>query len=102
MGYVVTAPLAIVRTSDGKMIHLYDGQIIPQHAEADDLKRLHADGFIARSNEAAPTAVVVDGVEKPAGNATHGAWAAYAIETGQATKDDLKGLTRDELRDLYG
>lgn len=41
-------------------------------------------------------------VERPAGNASLEAWATYALESGQASEDEVKGLTRDELRELYG
>jgi len=40
--------------------------------------------------------------ERPAGNASQEAWATYALESGQASEDEVKGLTRDELRELYG
>lgn len=43
-----------------------------------------------------------DEVDKPAGNASLEAWATYALESGQASEDEVKGLSRDELRELYG
>jgi hypothetical protein len=41
-------------------------------------------------------------LEKPAGNASLEAWATYVLESDQASEDEIKGLTRDELRDKYG
>jgi len=41
-------------------------------------------------------------VERPAGNASLEAWTNYALESDQASEDDVKGLSRDELRELYG
>lgn len=40
--------------------------------------------------------------ERPAGNASQEAWATYALESGQASEDEVKGLSRDDLRELYG
>ena len=40
--------------------------------------------------------------ERPAGNASQEAWATYALESGQASEDEVKDLSRDELRELYG
>jgi hypothetical protein len=45
---------------------------------------------------------VTPAFERPAGNASQEAWATYALESGQASEDEVKGLTRDELRELYG
>lgn len=38
--------------------------------------------------------------EKPAGNATEDAWREYALANGKS-EDDLKGLGRNEIRDLF-
>ena len=38
--------------------------------------------------------------EKPAGNASHEAWAAYAVARG-GTVEEVETLSRDELRELY-
>lgn len=40
--------------------------------------------------------------ERPTGNASQEAWATYALESGQASEDEIKGLSRDDLRELYG
>ena len=48
--------------------------------------------------DAADEPVGVDG--QPAGNASRDEWEAYALTHG-ATADDLDGLGRDAIRDLY-
>jgi hypothetical protein len=109
MGYVVAVPLAIVRTSEGTLIHLYDGQPVPDNADPADLERLAAGGFLAEVNESAavpaepePVQPVQSAPTKPAGNASYDAWATYVVESGHASEDEVSGLTRDELRELYG
>ena len=52
----------------------------------------------SRADPRPPTPVL----ERPAGNASQEAWATYALESDQASEDEVKGLTRDELRELYG
>lgn len=100
MGYTVTAPLVIATAENGSQHHLYQGSPLPAFIGQDELDRLAADGMIAKVEEAAveeePT------FEKPAGNASQETWATYALESGQASEDEVKGLTRDELRELYG
>ena len=41
-----------------------------------------------------------DEAKKPAGNATEDAWREYALANGKS-EDDLKGLGRNEIRDLF-
>lgn len=43
-----------------------------------------------------------DEIEKPAGNASLEAWATYVLESDQASENEIKGMSRDELRDKYG
>lgn len=40
--------------------------------------------------------------ECPAGNASRDVWAAYVLAAELATEDDIKDMTRDEIRDTYG
>ena len=80
---------------------LYDGQPVPADADPAHLENLADLGYVAEGNE--PGAVPAEsGPVKPAGNASFDEWSAYAVETGQATADDLKGMSRNELRELYG
>lgn len=95
--YVVTAPLAIVRGAGGELMHLYDGQAVPDNADPHDVGRLAEAGAVAASKETVAAAAQVD---KPARSASHDAWMAYALSSGQWTATDLDALTRDEIRDL--
>jgi hypothetical protein len=53
--------------------------------------------------EAPPAPLAVEPVfERPAGNASQEAWATYALESGKASEDEIKDLSRDDLRELYG
>lgn len=103
MGRVVTAPLVIVRTKELGFVHLYSGQPVPGNADPKDVKRLAEEGFLGdeTSETKAPPAEQPDEPARPAGNATKEEWATYAVESGKATPDEVKGLTRDELRGLY-
>lgn len=107
MGHVVTAPLAIVRTTEGTFVHVYEGAPVPASADPADVERLVSIGALAEGNEveAVPAesgSPVSSGPVKPAGNASYDAWATYAVESGNATEDEVAALTRDELRELYG
>lgn len=42
------------------------------------------------------------GAEPPAGNAGTEVWAAWAVEHGGATEEDVKDMSRDDLREKYG
>jgi hypothetical protein len=111
MGYVVKAPLVIARTENDGYVHLYDGSPVPDNIVADDVERLAGAGFLADAeapSEATPEPGVVEPVPdkekpvKPAGNASHEAWVDYVVQSGRATHDEVRNLTRDEIRDRYG
>lgn len=97
---VAKGPLVIVRTQDQSLIHLYDGMPVPANADPADVERLAALGFVAGGPEVVP-AEESEQPAKPAGNGSKEEWAAYAVQSGQATEDEIVGLTRDELRGLY-
>lgn len=107
MGHVVAAPLVILKTQEGGVLYLYDGMAVPANADAKDVKRLAGEGFFADSQDAAseeePVGVAFNSepAGRPAGNASREEWAAYAVASGQATEEEVAGLTRDELRGLY-
>jgi hypothetical protein len=46
-----------------------------------------------------------DVIPMPAGNASRGDWERYAqfqaVDAGHPTQDEIDGMTRDQLRDLY-
>ena len=52
MGYAVAGPLAIVRMGNGTMVHLYDGQPVPEDADPKDVERLVQEGFLAEVEDA--------------------------------------------------
>lgn len=76
-------------------------------ANVDDESAAHNIGLgfaeeIAAPAEDTPAEVPEAVFDKPHGNAGQAAWATYALESGQASEDEVKDLTRDELRELYG
>lgn len=99
MAYTVTAPLVIATAENGSQHHLYQGSPLPAYIGQDELDRLAADGVISKTDDPEPEAPVF---ERPAGNASQEAWATYAMESGQASEDEVKDLSRDDLREKYG
>jgi hypothetical protein len=100
MSYVVTAPLVIATAVNGSQHHLYQGSPIPDYIGKDEIKRLADDGHIAQTEDAPADEAPV--FERPAGNASLEAWTAYVLESDQASEDEIKGMSRDELREKYG
>lgn len=54
------------------------------------------------SSSSSTTPPAPSGAEPPAGNAGTEVWAAWAVEHGGATEEDVKDMSRDELREKYG
>lgn len=52
------------------------------------------------NDPATPAVPTVPADEAPAGNASKADWEAYALTQGRAP-EELDGLTRDQLRDLF-
>lgn len=100
MTYTVTAPLVIATAENGSQHHLYQGSPVPAYIGEDELKRLADDGHIAKAEDAPAAEEPV--FERPAGNASLEAWAAYVLESDQASEDEIAGMSRDALRDKYG
>jgi hypothetical protein len=98
MTYTVTAPLVIATAENGSQHHVYQGSPMPPFIGQGELDRLAADGMIASAEPAEETPVF----ERPAGNASLEAWAAYVLESDQASEDEIAGMSRDALRDKYG
>lgn len=48
------------------------------------------------------SAVEVEEVAPPAGNAGRDEWAKYVVESGKATGDEIAEMGRDDLRDTFG
>ena len=108
-GYTVTAPLVTARTENGRIVYLYFGDLVPSGLSQESIDHLRELGFVRGGDE--PTATIlpapevrvfegVSGVDKPAGNAGLDEWTVYARSQG-ATDDDLEGLSRNDVRDLY-
>lgn len=109
-GFVVTAPMVTARTDNDRIVYLYFGDVVPSGLSQGSIDHLRSLGFIKGGDEPVvtilPAPAVVDvpapvsHVEKPAGNAGLDEWTAYAHSQG-ATDDDLEGLSRNDVRDLY-
>jgi hypothetical protein len=95
--YKVTAPLVQVRRTDGSYVHVYEGGVLPDEADPEHVKQL-LDGKMIASGGSSESAD--DGDTRPAGNASHDEWAAYAVSQGMS-EEEAAGKSRDELRDLY-
>ena len=105
--YSVTAPLVIARRDDGVHVHVYEGGILPETVDKDQLKQLIDSKMVAEMEavvEETPVAEEPDGGtgdEPPAGNASLEEWHAYALAHGK-TEAELEGKKRDEIRELFG
>lgn len=110
MGYTVTAPMVTARTDNDRIVYLYFGDVVPSGLSQWSVDHLRGLGFIKGGDDPVgtilPAPVVevppapVSQVEKPAGNAGLDEWTAYAHSQG-ATDEDLEGLSRNDVRDLY-
>ena len=105
--YKVVAPYVTLKVKDlaGNAVvqGYYAGAVVDVLDEAQ--AKAQADAGLLEAVQAVPAAEVVEEtpvLERPAGNASQEAWATYALESDQASEDEVKGLTRDELRELYG
>ncbi len=56
--------------------------------------------MLRRYHEKAPSGPVADEAELPGGNASKADWEAHALAQGR-TAEELDGLTRDQIRDLF-
>ena len=108
--YKVLAPYVTAKVKDvsGQSVVLgyYRDGLIQDPADGEHIKALVDLGMVEAVDAADPDAPEPEPqapvFERPAGNASQEAWATYALESGQASEDEVKGLTRDELRELYG
>lgn len=109
--YRVRAPYVTLKVKDpvGNPVikGFYEGAIVPDSADEDNVRSLLDGEMLEQVDDAAAEPEVEPepeppAFERPAGNASQEAWATYALESGQASEDEVKGLTRDELRELYG
>lgn len=111
--YRVTAPFVTLKVKDFNGLTVVQGYYLDGLAtdpiEDEQFKKHVRNGWVekidapagedtsAASGEASPPVF-----ERPAGNASQETWATYALESGQASEDEVKDLSRDELRELYG
>lgn len=98
MSYSINAPLVITRNEDGSDLYLYQGSPLPSHVRGDELKRLKDGGFLSGDDKPVDEKPAD---EKPHGNASLETWQKFAKSKG-ASDEDLDGLSRDEVRELYG
>lgn len=98
MSHVVKSPLVITKNPDGSDLYLYAGAEVPEHVKGDELKRLKDGGFLSEDEKPADEKPAD---EKPHGNASLETWQKFAKSKG-ASDEDLDGLSRDEVRELYG
>jgi len=113
--YKVLAPFVTLKVKDanGQTVvqgYYLDG-VVQDPIEDEQFDKHVRNGWLEEADAPAsepepeqPVTVVEDGpvYERPAGNASQEAWATYALESGQASEDEVKDLSRDELRELYG
>ena len=107
--YRVRAPYVTLKVKDpaGNPVikGFYAGALVPESADEANVRSL-VDGEMLEEVADLATEPEVEAetpvFERPAGNASQEAWATYALESRQASEDEVKGLTRDELRELYG
>lgn len=110
--YRVTAPYVTLKVKDvsgvGVLMGYYCGAVVSDPLDAKQVDAQVALGFLEEvGGSATPEAPADEPAEpealaKPHGNAGRDAWVTYALESGQASEDEVKDLSRDDLRDLYG
>jgi hypothetical protein len=102
MSYVVVKPLVIAKQEDGSFVHVYEGGLLPEGTDSDQVEQLVADEMVEKVGkpQASPAAKEKPVDEKPAGNASHDEWVTYAVSQG-VDQDEAVAKSRDELRDLF-
>lgn len=116
--YRVTAPFVTLKVKDFNGLTVVQGYyldgIVLDPIEDEQFEKHVRNGWVEKVGDASEPEASTDDtaaaagtvsppvVERPAGNASLEAWATYALESDQASEDDIKGLSRDELRELYG
>jgi hypothetical protein len=111
--YKVLAPYVTLKVKDvvGSDVvqGFYADAVVPDPVDNDNFQKHVRNGWIEKvEGDSAPEPEQPEVVEeapafeRPAGNASQEAWATYALESGQASEDEVKDLSRDELRELYG
>lgn len=105
--YRVTAPFVTLKVKDFNGLTVVQGYyldgIVTDPIEDEQFKKHLRNEWLEKTEVAdEPVEPAAPVFERPAGNASQEAWANYALESGQASEDEVKDLSRDELRELYG
>lgn len=102
MAMQVSAPLVVATTENGRVMHLYKGDVVPKDVSKDSLDNLKSLGFVTGEEvDPIPESPEPVAAVAPAGNAGLEEWQEYARSRG-ASDADLDGKTRNELREQYG
>ncbi|AEA27918.1 hypothetical protein Psed_5791 [Pseudonocardia dioxanivorans CB1190] len=96
--YEVVGPLAVIKSSDGKLHYYYSGSQVPDGYPEPELERLAGLGLIAAVD--VPTPPADDAPKRPANSASKAAWVAYAVELGM-DPDEAAELNRDQLAERF-
>lgn len=86
----VCVPLVVAYNATGGHVYIYYGAPLPSGLADGEAERLAEGGFVTDG----------DPDEAPAKNAKLENWQTFAKSQGK-TEEDLDGLTRDEIRDLF-
>lgn len=107
--YKVLAPYVTTKVKDvnGQDVTLgyYRDGLIHNPVDQEHVDALVELGMVEKNEEASaeePPATETPQFERPHGNAGREAWATYVLESGRASEDEIKDLSRDDLRELYG
>lgn len=108
--YKVLAPYVTLKVRDvtgqGVVQGFYADAVVSDPVDNESLQKHLRNGWLEEVADAPAAEPEVSesapAYERPAGNASQEAWANYALESGQASEDEVAGLSRDELRELYG
>lgn len=104
--YKVIAPYVTVKVKDVSgqdvLLGYYRDGVVHDPIDRKHVGALVELGMVEEVSAPEPEEPAAPVFDKPAGNASQEAWATYALESGQASEDEVKGLSRDDLRELYG
>lgn len=104
--YRVTAPFVTLKVKDFNGMTVVQGYYLDGLAtdpiEDEQFEKHVRNGWVEKVDAPEAEEPAEPVFERPAGNASQEAWATYALESGQASEDEVKDLSRDELRELYG
>lgn len=110
MGYVVTAPMALINCDNDTTATVLRGGAVPDNVKADHLEHLKAFNLVGEAEPITglePTRAGdgsdlsgVDTDRVPAKVASKDVWVAYAVAHGMS-QEDAEAATKDQLIDRY-